>query len=515
MIPKMAGSETKNNQIKGVLADALETALENLGVDSRRFQEAPYMSRRRALVEALYRLPKELLQEFDFFKDCSSLSVRKTEDFSEEQLRNHQQMMNLLIALVCLGECQYLKPLTIYLSFPEERWSIRILPLLEIFSGKKLGESVYRVPNEEEVSTWRIWAMDLPDIINNAYHFELCKTFLQNLGFSSHSEEVNTCYATSMFSSILHDVLIPIEHKVDKNNEKMDQIACQTIKTRLDEGNTSALIIFLNDFNQKQLTSFADRRRMAACINDFLVQNKYSDVLIENSLKQIYSFMHQESKNIDARTLTTLYLVFAEWNDPGINQQLATRFAFKLLENEKGYTDFEVSVLRDLISGSINNESVTRITEAYSKVHSYHDVFKRRLLEMEQDSFWMTIGWIANTMLRELEDVCLIGSEQLTHRGVLIGKFWGIYHENSQYLARLYSFRKNNQNQQRDKLFSLFGDLRNIRSDFQKSRIINKDFIDTPKFVQSYDDLLRSWSFDVPVEMKTEKKRLEKSKRKS
>src|ERR1051326_1489392 len=124
---------------------AFYRSLKSLEIEPTRFRALPLRQRRLALCEAIYQTAKQVSINIKWYEDRSDLQSKKLWDYSPDDIAQHQTIVDALIALVCLGESGFVRPLITYLSFPEPRWSILIDSLLRAISYEGIRGSTFRL----------------------------------------------------------------------------------------------------------------------------------------------------------------------------------------------------------------------------------------------------------------------------------------------------------------------------------------------------------------------------------
>jgi hypothetical protein len=143
-----------------VLAAALDGALEQLSIQRTRFSALGPDACRLAISEAVWQSVRDLNVGANWPLQSVHFSGKTTADFTIQEIQQHYRLLNALVALVCLGDSSYIRPLVTYLSFPEPRWSLIIEPVLRALS-RNTPPSVERLRSALALQFWRRWAAHL------------------------------------------------------------------------------------------------------------------------------------------------------------------------------------------------------------------------------------------------------------------------------------------------------------------------------------------------------------------
>jgi hypothetical protein len=174
---------------KEFISTAFARSLDNLGINSSRYQGLPRTQRKLALCEAIQSTTMKLLPDFEPLRETGLLSQRRLEDFSPEQVFSHRVFLDANIALACLGETAVIRYLINYLSFPEPRWRILIEPVLRSLCRQPpRGHLGYHLPKRQQVLAWCEWALTRSETIPS---FDFSVDLLSE-GYVRHKRAVST-----------------------------------------------------------------------------------------------------------------------------------------------------------------------------------------------------------------------------------------------------------------------------------------------------------------------------------
>lgn len=146
-----------------ILAGALASALEQLGIDEARFAALGIEQRRLALCEALFRIGKRVADDVRWLHE-GFIFKPTLASYSPDHIDAHYKLLHALTGLVCLGQTAYLRPFVSYLSFPEPRWAMKVDAVLQAITRQPMRRPVYRIPQQRVLGRWRRWAVGLSPV---------------------------------------------------------------------------------------------------------------------------------------------------------------------------------------------------------------------------------------------------------------------------------------------------------------------------------------------------------------
>lgn len=456
-----------------ILSAALSRSLENLGIDIVRFQTLALGERKLALCEAIYRTAGHARTEIDWYADRSELYVKELWDFSPAQIDQHQTMVDALIALVCLGEVSYVRPLVAYLSFPEPRWSILICPVLEAVSKKFIRTPPYSIPSASELSGWRKWAVkqaeppslkDYGDILLS--EFDVGKMKLE---WSSEWSDFSWLLKRNEF------LFTPWKYF----NENEAKYCALKLYEPLKREDWTAFADTLEQYvyAEKSASNF---KTIVACINDTMRELKLSKTRLKEDWLSIVS------KGI-IRPFTALVL-FQILEQPGKDRRLAYEFAEQLLG--KGTSASTISTIVDLLLQSRSSHSIYRITKTFAELDKEPATTREILNDLYPMASHLASLWITNLFATEMEYLIILGCEQPKSRSTLLRLVAKRFTDNDKEFLKLSEFQHSDSPDCR--LFSykmkVLSDLREPLQRHLRDRDIN-----TLSLVSEYKDILFSW----------------------
>lgn len=184
------------------LKDLFYESLDVLGISYERYGHMPYSLRKKTIAFDIYKQISDelktggLADERFYEKDIYIIS--------DEELENHYKIIHACIALVCLGNNQYIKPLLGYLDFPEWRWTAKIDFLL---SKLVKQDKDFRIPTFRNKIHWQKWFTE-----------ELFYTQLPDLSerILKHSSNLSINYYEYIVRKFSDKGIVKHESKLDK-----------------------------------------------------------------------------------------------------------------------------------------------------------------------------------------------------------------------------------------------------------------------------------------------------------
>ncbi|MEK6286448.1 MAG: hypothetical protein AABO57_11955 [Acidobacteriota bacterium] len=468
---KQVTSKTKISS--EILSTALSRSLENLGIDIVRFQTLALGERKLALCEAIYRTAGHARTEIDWYADRSELYMKELWDFSPAQIDQHQTMVDALIALVCLGEVSYVRPLVAYLSFPEPRWSILICPVLEATSKKFIRTPTYSIPSASELSAWRKWAVKLaePPILKDYGDILLSEFDIGKMKLEWSSE-------LSDFSWLLmrnEFFVTPWKYF----NESEAKYCALRLYEPLKSGDWTDFADTLEQYVYAERPA-SNFKTIVACINDIMRELNLSRTRLKEEWLSIVS-------KGTIRPFTALVL-FQILERPGKDRQLAYEFAEQLLG--KGTSTSTISTMVNLLLQSRSGHSVYRIIKTFAELDKEPARIRDILSDLYPMASHLASLWITNLFATEMEYLIILGSEQPKSRSTLLGIVAKKFTDNDKDLLKLSEFQHSENPDCR-----LFSYKMKILSDLREplQRHLHDRDINTLSMVSEYKDIFYSW----------------------
>jgi hypothetical protein len=256
--------------------EALDSALEQLGIQRVRFIALGPEQMRLALCEAIFASVKELDAAANWALSAAHFGGKTLADFSLEEIDQHFKLVHALIALACLGESAYVRPLTTYLSFPEPRWSLLIEPVLRALADGKRSSMQHGLRSPGVLRRWRKWAAGLPlspALPTAIYHRQGASDVHWDVTFRHDSLD-------SLW-------LVSGNQWRDERSEFFDadqaRTCARTFFKDLDSSRFDSFVTALNAYlvSSDEVT-FASCETIAACIRDRVTQLDARAALLEN-----------------------------------------------------------------------------------------------------------------------------------------------------------------------------------------------------------------------------------------
>ena len=383
---------------------AFYRSLKSLEIEPTRFRALPLRQRRLALCEAIYQTAKQVSINIKWYEDRSDLQSKKLWDYSPDDIAQHQTIVDALIALVCLGESGFVRPLITYLSFPEPRWSILIDSLLRAISYEGIRGSTFRLPNEPERRRWRKWALEhaeFPSLRDYSY------MLLSDIGSEEVKWSVDTSDPATSSSLRVRNEFLETDWKYydEEQAQYCDRFLHQSLKA-YDYGRFTELI----DHFVSHKPHEGNFNTLVACISDSVAELKLpKSVLTQNWLALI------SDREVSSRTAVIMYQILVY---PKTDRALARAFGKRLFSDEIDL--YTLTAVADILTQSQSPNSIYRITKTLSDIHQFPESVRERFLELSPTISMIFFLWVNNLSSRELESICILGSEKPERRSPLV-----------------------------------------------------------------------------------------------
>jgi hypothetical protein len=403
---------------------AFYRSLRSLEIEPARFRSLPIKQRRLALCEAIYKTAKQVSSEIRWYEDRSSLHSKRLWDFSPEEITQHQIIVDALLALVCLGESAFIRPLVTYLSFPEPRWAILISSLLRAISARGIRGSTFRLPSDEERSRWRKWAIEeveFPSLRDYSY------MLLSEIG----SEEIkwNIDISEQVESALLRvrNEFFETDWKYydNKQADYCNRFLYRSLKS-YDYGAFADLLEGFVSRNPQQ----GNFTTLVACISDSINELQLSKSALKESWLDVVS-----DRKVSSRTGAILYQILVY---PKTNRPLARSFGRRLFSDEIDLNT--LAAVADILMQSQSVDSIYRITKALSVIDGLPEKSRERFLDLVPTISMIFLLWVSNLSSRELESLCILGSEEPNRRGALLESVIRNFQSNDDALVKFLMF---------------------------------------------------------------------------
>lgn len=467
----------KSKAIEAV-SDGFNRSLANLSIQPARFRAMPLQQRKLAIREAIYEITGQTLNEIDYLLDRSNFRSKCLAEFSPEQIRQHKTVVDALIALVCLGDPTFIRPLIIYLSFPERRLSIIIEPILRAVLKKSIHASIYRLPTDKDISNWRSWAMRVTqptmEDYSNILLTEIGDEKIKWHHFSSSEPSDSSWLATK-------DVFFKSKLKYFSYNDA--DFYTEKLFPSLKKQDYSKFIDSLDDFVIKNPNK-GDFDIITACINDTI---KELD-LPSSSLKK-YCLNFKDDRKLSPRTYIILFwgLGFTK------NRRLANKFSLKIAGENS--TRPIITIISDILTKSENVNTINLYANIFKELDGFSDDNIEALFELAPITIRIIFRWMRNMFSSEIESISIMGCEHSSKRKEFFPFISSQFMDNDKLLNKLAEIKKSSNHICQEfgiKILILY----DSRQKFQKSFLDNDD-IDTELSISEYKKLIDSWIQDV------------------
>ncbi len=413
-----------------MLSVAFARSLKSLEIEPGRYRTLPLRQRRLALCEAIYKTAKLASREIDWYADRSDLRSKQLWDFTPDQIAQHQILVDALIALVCLGESSFIRPLVTYLSFPEPRWAILIDSVLRAVTAGGIRGSTFRLPNEAERSSWRKWAIDHTEVPRIRDYSEI---LLSDIGV----EDIKWRYryvpdATEYSFLVARNEFLETDWKY--YDEQQADFCTHVLYWPLKAYDYSSFAGSVEAFVKKNPLE-GNFTTLVACVNDWINELGLPKSTLKHDWLTLVS-----NKEVSSRTSAILFQILVY---PKKDRVLARDFANHLLRDEAGpYTAdlHTLTAITDILTQSQSASSVYRVAKALSDIDELPRGSRDTLLGLDPMISMMFLLWISNLSSREIESLCILGAESPSLRHSLLDSIARTFRSNSQTLIKLGAF---------------------------------------------------------------------------
>ncbi len=386
---------------------AFTRSLKSLEIDPVRFRALPLRQRKLAICEAIYKTAKHVSSELDWYEDRSNLQSKKLWDFTIDQISHHQTVVDALIALVCLGESSFLRPLVSYLSFPEQRWSILIDSVLRAIAIEPARGPMFRIPSEQALHTWRKWAIENSELPELRDYSDI---LLSDIGIEGIKDQHFSVYfSKSALSSSLINRNELFQTDWEYFDQKQASFSSTKLYPQLKSYEFERFVVFLEGFVRDN-PSEGNFNTLVACTNDWINELR----LPKSALRQNWLALLSE-KDLSSRTGAVLFQILVY---PHKDKALARAFGKELLRGETNL--YVIAVISDILTQSQAPDAIKRIARMYSRIDDVSDQIQSTLYELGPMASVTFQLWIRNLISRELENLCIVGGEKQGKRRELL-----------------------------------------------------------------------------------------------
>lgn len=404
---------------------AFTRSLRNLEIEPNRFRTLPLRQRKLAMCEAIYQTAKQVSGELDWYLDRTDLHSKRLWDFTPNQIAQHQTVVDSLIALVCLGESSFVRPLVTYLSFPESRWAILIDSVLRAISVDPIRGSVFRIPTESERATWRKWAIEHPEPPKLKDYSDI---LLSDIG----TEDIKWnffCPPEISESSFLINRNEFFETEWKYFDEKQANYCTRILYSPLKSYDYNAFAESVEAFVNTNPFE-GNFNTLVACVNDWINELHLSKPTLKQNWLPLVA-----RKKVSSRTGAILFQILVY---PRKDRQLAREFGKEILSKDVNLQT--LSTLTDILTQCQTANSVYRIVKLYSDIDSLSEQTRETIIGLTPMASTTLILWIKNLFSREIESLCILGGELPRKRSSLLDRIKKMFKSNDQAIVRLKFF---------------------------------------------------------------------------
>lgn len=417
----LAKDNSKNLEAISV---AFNRSLNYLEIEPARFKTLPLRQRRLALCEAIFSTAHQVDRGLNWYLDRSELQSKKLWDFSPEQIRKHQTILDSLIALVCLGETSFVRPLVTYLSFPEARWSITIDSVLRAISEEPMKGHLFRLPSESDKGMWRDWVVG-----------QLASSELKDFGTSMSSQigiddirwHDSSSYGPANSSLINGIEFLDLNWKYfDDNQARFCGDLYELFSARKYNEVAESIDIFVNNH-----PSEGNYNTIVTCLNDWIDKSELS----RPAIKQRWIVLTSK-RRVSPKTVAVLFQVL-DYSKK--DRRLAREFGKKML----GRDEVNLHLLQSIIDLLIQNRSassIVRVAKTYSDIDQFHDQTRNILLDLAPMFSTSIIVWLSGLFSTEVENICILGAEYPPKRKPLLDSIVKTMQANNRVVLKLKVF---------------------------------------------------------------------------
>lgn len=441
--------DRKSKELEAVSV-AFSRSLKSLEIEPVRFRALPFRQRKLAMCEAIYKTAKHVSGDLNWHEDRSDLQSKKLWDFSVDQIAQHQTIVDALIALVCLGESSFLRPLVSYLSFPEQRWSILIDSVLRAIAIKPTRGPIFRIPNDQELHTWRRWAIEISEPPALRDYSDI---LLSDIGIEEIKERhFHAYFSNSTVSSFLINRNEFFATDWEYFDEKQARFSSSDLYPQLKSYEFKRFALFLEDFVREN-PSEGNFNTLVACTNDWISELH----LPKSKLRENWIALISE-KDVSSRTGAVLFQILVY---PQKDRVLARTFSKQLLLGESNL--YVLAVIGDILTQSQTADAINRIARVYSAIDELSEQMQTTLYDLGPMASTMLRLWFKNLVSREIENLCIVGGEkQSKKRELLLESMCSVLrlHDHSIMKLRVLSGSSNRESREFGKQIEVFYELR-------------------------------------------------------
>lgn len=410
-----------------ILAAGLERSLSSLGIAQQKYANLPKNLRRLALKQAVGEVIRQHAHGFNWFEERSNLSTAEISDFTQDQIRNHQSLLDGLIALASLGDLDVLPALTSYLYFPEPRWSVLALPILESFFAADIETPVYRFPSRQEKQKLKIAVLK-----GQAHLFRMhgqSKSTADSLKFEfkhggqfpepKNETHTNLDHSGKAFSSwrFLSD---------NQLNYCYERIA-----PHIKRGNYREALYSINSYLHNN-PSDRNYETISASVRDWLKIYE-SD---SNSFAKTCEFFLREERPINLSLVNVLYDCLKDDKKEKDKQLCENLASWSLSKKRKSYRKH----LAKLLMAMQEPELSVSLDTVLKKFSLFEDSKEKDAFHIDGEAiskFFET--WITNLLRKEIEGLILVGTDLPADRHPSLRIFSREVNQNSFFINRVAS----------------------------------------------------------------------------
>lgn len=402
---------------------AFNRSLDYLEIQPARYKRLPLRQRRLALCEAIFSTARRVVEPLNWYLDRSDLHSKRLWDYSPDQIRRHQTVLDSLIALVCLGETSFVRPLVTYLSFPEQRWSITIDSVLRAISEEPMKGPLFRLPSESDKAMWRKWAVDRSEPLGlNDFSTSLCA----QIGVDDITWHSPSAYGFTASSLINWDQFLDVSWKYfDEKQAKFCKKLYVPLREQKFKEVAESIDAFVSDYPRE-----GNYNTIVSCLNDLIDESD----LPRPAIKQHWILLAGNRK-ISPKAVAVLFQVL---DYSKRDRSLAREFGEKMLGSDLNF--HLLRCVTDLLVQNTSAPSIYRMVKTYSDLDDCRDQTRVLLLDLAPMFRTTVIVWLSNIFSTELEDICILGSEAPSKRKPLLDSIDKALRANNRAIMRLSVF---------------------------------------------------------------------------
>ena len=376
---------------QSILKSIFFTSMRSIGLDPSRYSHVPTNLRKKTISLDIYKsIPSSSRRSINF-------KANKIGELTTKQINDHQKRWNACIAMACLGNREYLKPLVSYLDFPEPRWSINTSYVLSLLTHTKNPQ--LHIPSQLEKDS-------IKEIFVKELFYTQIKDFSETL--FTKNENINYfCYLKELENHASERN----KNTLQKNNLSLEddisfsKFCYSKSYSFLEKNDIHGLIYWIDKEETRGRMDFFD-----SCTSS--IRDAINDLDISPSTR----VWIQQLRRVKAKPVTSIF-IFKIVAGPDKNRRLANKFV-----NEISHTrlnKFQTAAISDLFEQDTSYYSlrrVSRLIKSYSSLKKETQALIRSLTPAVNLFFKNALSNIYHSERESLKIVSHPKSNPLLHQ---------------------------------------------------------------------------------------------------